>query len=167
MAKKKNQNRNLALAKKGVVESLRFQTHFGLKMMGRPDDDILQKLAETEINFIEELDLTQDILDLKNLVERVKKDLGATPTPEKGDFCASITAIALGIASIPTFNNMQMPASWQEQINKKILTIYYPEESRNAVVDWAKVNGFNTSTYLGQPIVKFKQIYVIIERTHE
>ncbi|MBQ8467371.1 MAG: hypothetical protein IJ546_06720 [Prevotella sp.] len=167
MAKKKNKNRNLALAKKVAVESLRFQTHFGLKMMGRTDDDILQRMAEGEINFIEELDLTQDILDLKDLVEGVKKELGITPTPEKGDFCTSTTAIALGIANIPTLDNMQMPASWQEQISKKILTIYYPEESRNAVVGWAKANGYNTSTYLGQPIVKFKQIYVIIERTRK
>ena len=58
MAKKKNQNRKQVLAKKSAVESLKFQTHFGLKMMGRADDDIMQKLAESEIECIEELDLT-------------------------------------------------------------------------------------------------------------
>ena len=165
MAKKKNQNRKQVLAKKSAVESLKFQTHFGLKMMGRADDDIMQKLAESEIECIEELDLTQDILDLKNFVEGVKKDLNILPTPEKGDFCTSITAIALGIASIPVLDDMKMPISWQEQIDKKILTIYYPEDYRNAVVEWAKANSYNTSTYLGRPIIKFKQIYVIIERT--
>jgi hypothetical protein len=165
MAKKKNQNRKQVLAKKSAVESLKFQTHFGLKMMGRADDDIMQKLAESEIECIEELDLTQDILDLKNFVEGVKKDLNILPTPEKGDFCTSITAIALGIASIPVLDDMQMPISWQAQIDKKILTIYYPEDYRNAVVEWAKANSDNTSTYLGRPIIKFKQIYVIIERT--
>lgn len=165
MAKKKNQNSKQKLAKKSAVESLRFQTHYGLKMMGRADEDIFQKLADTEVNFIAELDLTQDILDLKSLVDGVKRNLQVTPTPAKGDFCTSITSIALGIASIPVIDEMQMPESWQDLINKKMLTIYYPEEKRNAVVSWAKANGFTTSTYLGRPIVKFNQIYVIIERT--
>ena len=165
MAKKNNQNRKQELAKKSVVESLIFQTHFGLKTMGCVEGSMWHEQAETEISFIEELDLTQDIMDLKSFVEGVKKELGVAPTPEKGDFCTSITAIALGIASVPVLDNMQMPISWQDQITKKILTMYYPEDCRNAVVDWAKANGYNTSTYLGQPIVKFKHIFVIIERT--
>ena len=165
MAKKKNQNRKQKLAEKSAVESLRFQTHYGLKTLGRTEDDIFQKLADTEVNFIAELDLTQDILDLKSLVDGVKRDLQVTPTPAKGDFCTSITAIALGIASIAVLDKMQVPESWQDLINKKILTIYYPEENRNAVVSWAKANGFTTSTYLSRPIVKFKQIHVVIERT--
>ena len=162
MAKKKDQNRKQVIAKKNAVESLKFQTHFGLKMMGRANDDIFQQLAETELNFIGELNLTQDILDLKTFVEGIKKDLGVIPTPEKGDFCTSITAIALGIASIPVLDDMQMPISWQEQIDKKILTIYYPEDYRNAVVEWAKAN-----SYLGCPIIKYKKIYVIIKSTRE
>ena len=165
MAKKKNQNRKQKLAEKSAVESLRFQAHYGLKMLGRADDDIFQKLADTEVNFIAEFDLTQDILDLKDLVDGVKRDLQATPTPAEGDFCTSITAIALGIASNAVLDEMQMSQSWQDLINKKILTIYYPEENRNAVVNWAKANGFTTSTYLGSPVVKFNQIHVIIERT--
>lgn len=164
MAKKKNQNHKQKLAKKSAVDSLRFQAHYGLKILGKADDDIFQKLAETEINFIAELDLTQDILDLKSLVDGVKRNLQVTPTPAKGDFCTSITSVALGIASIPVIDEMQMPVSWKDLINKKMLTIYYPEVNRNAVVSWAKANGFTTSTYLGLPIVKFNQIYVIIDR---
>lgn len=167
MAKKKNQSRKQELAKKSVVESLKFQTHFGLKMMGCVEGSMWHEQAETEISFIEELDLTQDIMDLKSFAEGVKKELGVAPTPENGDFCTSITAIALGIASVPVLDNMQMPISWQDQIAKKKLTIYYSEDCRNAVVDWAKANGYNTSTYLGQPIVKFKHIFVIIERTRK
>ena len=53
----------------------------------------------------------------------------------------------------------------RDQIEKKLLTIYYPEKLRNKVVDWAKANGYSTSSYLGRPIVKFKQLYLIIERT--
>ena len=105
-------------------------------------------------------------LALKNLVEGARRELNVEPTPEKGDFCTSIVAIALGISQIPVLDDMKMPVvNWLDQINKKILTLYYPEESRNAVAEWAKANGYNTSTYLGRPVVKFKRLFIIIERT--
>ncbi len=165
MAKKKNQNRKNELAKKSAIESIRFQTHFGLKQMGRKDGDMLHQLANAEINFIAELGLTDDVLGLKTLVEGAKRDLHVEPTPWKGDFCTSVVAIALGISRIPMLDDMEMPVSWQEQISKKMLTVYYPEAVRNTVVEWAKANGYNISTYLGRPLVKFKQLFIIIERT--
>lgn len=166
MAKKRKQNRKNGLSKKSAVESIRFQTHFGLKQIGHKDTDMFHRLADAEINVIEELDLTDDILGIKNLVEGVKRELNVEPALEKGDFCTSIVAIALGISKIPVLDDMQMPVvNWQDQINKKLLTLYYPEESRNAVAEWAKANDYNTSTYLGRPVVKFKQLFIIIERT--
>ena len=166
MAKKRKQNRKNGLSKKSAVESIRFQTHFGLKQIGHKDTDMFHRLADAEINVIEELDLTDDILGIKNLVEGVKRELNVEPALEKGDFCTSIVAIALGISKIPVLDDMQMPVvNWPDQINKKLLTLYYPEESRNAVAEWAKANDYNTSTYLGRPVVKFKQLFIIIERT--
>ena len=166
MTKKRKQNRKNELSEKRAVESIRFQTHFGLKQIGHKDTDKFHWLADAEINVIEELDLTDDILDIKNLVEGVKRELNVEPVLEKGDFCTSIVAIALGISKIPVLDDMKMPVvNWPDQINKKILTLYYPEESRNAVAEWAKANDYNTSTYLGRPVVKFKQLFIIIERT--
>ena len=166
MAKKRKQNRKNGLSKKSAVESIRFQTHFGLKQIGHKDTDMFHRLADAEINVIEELDLTDDILGIKNLVEGVRRELNVEPTLEKGDFCTSIVAIALGISKIPVLDDMKMPVvNWQDRINKKILTLYYPEESRNAVAEWAKANDYNTTTYLGRPVVKFKQLFIIIERT--
>lgn len=166
MTKKRKQNRKNELSEKRAVESIRFQTHFGLKQIGHKDTDMFHRLADAEINVIEELELTDDILGIKNLVEGVRRELNVEPILEKGDFCTSIVAIALGISKIPVLDNMQMPVvNWPDQINKKILTLYYPEESRNAVAEWAKANGYNTSTYLGRPVVKFKQLFIIIERT--
>lgn len=166
MAKKRKQNRKNELSKKRSVESIRFQTHIGLKQIGRKDTDMFHWLADVEINVIAELDLTDDILGIKNLVEGVRRELNVEPTLEKGDFCTSIVAIALGISKIPVLDDMKMPVvNWPDQINKKILTLYYPEESRNAVAEWAKANDYNTSTYLGRPVVKFKQLFIIIERT--
>lgn len=166
MTKKRKQNRKNELSKKSAVESIRFQTHFGLKQIGHKDTDMFHRLADAEINVIEELDLTDDILGIKNLVEGVKRALNVEPALEKGDFCTSIVSIALGISKIPVLDDMQMPVvNWTDQINKKLLTLYYPEESRNAVAEWAKANDYNTSTYLGRPVVKFKQLFIIIERT--
>lgn len=166
MAKKRKQNRKNELSKKRSVESIRFQTHIGLKQIGRKDTDMFHWLADVEINVIAELDLTDDILGIKNLVEGVRRELNVEPTLEKGDFCTSIVAIALGISKIPVLDDMKMPVvNWPDQINKKVLTLYYPEESRNAVAEWAKANDYNTSTYLGRPVVKFKQLFIIIERT--
>ena len=166
MAKKRKQNRKNELSEKKAVESIRFQTHFGLKQIGHKDADMFHRLADAEINVIAELDLTDDILGIKNLVEGVRRELNVEPTLEKGDFCTSIVAIALGISKIPVLDDMKMPVvNWLDQINKKILTLYYPEEFRNAVAEWAKANDYNTSTYLGRPVVKFKQLFIIIERT--
>lgn len=166
MAKKRKQNRKNELSKKRSVESIRFQTHIGLKQIGHKDTDMFHWLADVEINVIAELDLTDDILGIKNLVEGVRRELNVEPTLEKGDFCTSIVAIALGISKIPVLDDMKMPVvNWPDQINKKILTLYYPEESQNAVAEWAKANDYNTSTYLGRPVVKFKQLFIIIERT--
>lgn len=165
MVKKQNQKRKQELAERSLVESLSFQVHYGLKMMGREEDDLFQQLADAEVNFISELGLTQDILSLKNLVEGVKRDLQVEPTPEKGDFQTSVSAIALGIASISSLDSMKVPVSWEELIKKRMLEIFYPEEKRSLVLQWAKQNGFSTSTYLGQPIVKFNKIYVVMKRT--
>ena len=166
MTKKRKQNRKNELSKKSAVESIRFQTHFGLKQIGRKDTDKSHWLADAEINVIEELDLTDDILDIKNLVEGVKRELNVEPALEKGDFYTSIVAIALGISNIPVLYDMKMRVvNWPDKIKKKILTLFYPKESRNAVAEWAKANDYNTSTYLGRPVVKFKQLFIIIERT--
>ena len=164
MAKKKNQNHKEKLEKKSAVESLKFQTHYGLGQLGRADGDTFLALADAEVNVIAELGLTDDILGVKNLAEGIKRNLNVESTTDRGDFCTSVVAIALGIARISDLDHMAVPVSWEEQIEKKILTIYYPEEWRNRVVEWAKANDYNTSTYLGRPIVKFNKLFIIIER---
>ena len=164
MAKKKNQKKAEAQAKKSAVESLRFQAHWGLKQRGC-EDDMFHKHVDAEVDIIAELELAQDMLAMKALVDDVKQAFGVTPTPEKGNLTKSPTAVALGIAYVEDMNNMGNPLSWSEMKEQKLVKIYYPEECRNQIIDWAKANDYNTSTYLGRPIVKFCKLYIIIERT--
>ena len=165
MTKKKNHKKAEAHAKKSAVETLCFQAHWGLKQLGHDDGNLFHQFVDTEVNFIAELELAQDMLAMKALVDDVKQAFGVTPTPEKGDLTKSPTAVALGIAYVEDMNNMGNPLSWSEMKEQKLVKIYYPEEYRNQIIDWAKANDYNTSTYLGRPIVKFCKLYIIIERT--
>ena len=164
MTKKKNQKKAESHAKKSAVESLRFQAHWGLKQLGNEDGNLFHTLVDGEVDFIAKLDLAQDMLAIKSLVDGVKQSFKATPTLEKGDFMKSPTAVALGIACVEDINNIGIPLTWSEMIEQKLLTIYYPEECRNQIIEWAKTN-YNTSTFLGRPIVKFCKLYLVIERT--
>ena len=166
MTKKKNQKKAESHAKKSAVESLRFQAHWGLKQLGNEDGNLFHILVDGEVDFIAKLDLAQDMLAIKSLIDGVKQSFKATPTLEKGDFVRSPTAVALGIASVEDINNMRIPIiRWDEMIAQKILTIYYPEEYRNQIIDWAKANGYSSSIYIGRPMVKFSKLYIIIDRT--
>ena len=166
MAKKKNQKKAEAQAKKSAVETLRFQAHWGLKRLSH-EDDMFNLLVDAEVDFIAELELAQDMLAIKSLVDGVKQSFKATPTPEKGDFMKSPTAVALGIAQVEDINNIGIPLTWSDMIAQKLLTIYYPEEYRNQIINWAKQKGFNKSTYLGMPMIKFSHIFLVMDRTKE
>lgn len=165
MAKKKEQRRKDVLAEKSAVENIRFQTHWGLKKLGFEDGGMLHDYADVELGTIIETGLVKDILTLKKLVDGVKQALQVEPTPECGDFIQSCVSIALGIAKISDLNKLQVAElTWNERVEKKLLKVFYPDDQCNAVADWAKQNGFNTSTFLGRPLVKLSKLYIVISR---
>lgn len=118
MTKKKNQKKAEAHAKKSAVETLRFQAHWGLKQLGH-EDDMFNQLIDAEVDFIAELELAQELLAIKSLVDGVKQSFVVTPTPEKGDFVKSPTAVALGIAQVEDINKIGLPLTWSEMIEQK------------------------------------------------
>ena len=59
---------------------------------------------ETEVDYIIELDLQEELLSIKSFVDDVKTGLGVEPIPELGDFYHSLVAISLGIAKIADIN---------------------------------------------------------------
>lgn len=164
MANKKDKKRKDALKKKSAIESLKFQTRWGfVNQFGTPSS-LYSVFLETELDYIIELGLQEELLSIKRFIDDIKLGLCVEPIPELGDFYHSLVAISLGISQIADINKFGIPTSWDELIKKKILSIYYPDEIRNQVVEYAKEKNYNTSTYLGQPIVKFNQLYIKINR---
>ena len=162
--KKKNQKRNEALKLKSAIETLSFQTSWGLKKLGGDDGEKYGEMGKVEVDYITELGLVQDILSIKELVDGIRKEFQVEPCVELGDFCNSLVTIALGIGRLSSIKAMGVPNDWNELIRKKLLKIYYPDEVRNKIFEWAKASGYNTSTYLGQPIVKFSKLFILLER---
>ena len=122
-------------------------------------------MANAELNSIIELKLFEDLLTVKKFVDDVKSVFYIEPVTERGDFCRSQVAIALGIGKVDDITKIRTPIAWHELLAKKLLSIYYPTDMRNSIVDYAKQNGYNVSTYLGKPIIKLSKIFVLLDRT--
>ena len=165
MKNRHHQKRNDTIKQKTMIESLIFQTNWGIKKIyGSPEDSITE-MVKTELDCIVELNLFEDLLMIKKFVDDVKSAFSIEPVAERGDFCNSLVALALGIGRINIITELNAPADWQGLAEKKILGIYYTNDIRNAIVDYAKQNGYNVSTYLGKPVIKLSKIFVLLDRT--
>lgn len=162
MAKSKDKKRKENLSKKEAVTALKFQTEWGFKQLVCNNGGILQMQMENELALIGQLDLCKDLLAIKTFVDAVQRRLQVQPVSDIGDFTKSLVAIALGISRVKVLTDDMTFLSWSELVQKKILSIYYMESIRNSVVEWAKQNGYHTSTYLGIPIVKFDRIFLLV-----
>lgn len=163
MAKGQGQRKTMAWGAKRAVKALRFQAHRGLRQLGQEEDGMFHKLVDAEIDIIARMGLAQDLQAILLFVKGVKQRLSVTPTPERGDFTKSPTAVALGIAYINDINSMKLPLiTWSEKKKQKFLSVCYQEEYCDKIVNWAKANGFNVSTYLGLPILKFRKLYITL-----
>lgn len=165
MANKKDKMRKDALKKKVMIETLKFQARWGFKKLYGDPSPLWSILMDKELDIIVELDLQEDLLAIKGFVDDVRSALGAEPVEEFGDFRNSLVALSLGIGRLQDINTMSMPVEWHELIDRKLLSIYYPDDIRNEVAEHAKTIGYNTSTYLGQPIVKFKHFSLKLDRS--
>ena len=165
MKNKHLQKRSNAVKQKVIIESLLFQTNWGLKKLYEAPNDFIETLVKAELDYIVELNLFEDLLRLKIFIENVKSILGIEPVAEYGDFYRSLVALSLGIGKVNDIEKVETPITWHELLEKKILSIYYPTDVRNSIVDYAKHNGYNVSTYLGKPVIKLSKIFVLLDRT--
>ena len=164
MKNRHHQKRNDIIKQKALIESLIFQTNWGIKRIyGSPEDSITE-MVKTELNCIVELNLFEDLLKIKKFVDDVKSTFSTEPVAERGEFCNSLVALALGVAHKDEIAELSRPANWQRLAEKKILSIYFTNDIRNTIVDYAKQNAYNISTYLGKPIIKLNKIFVLLDR---
>lgn len=148
---------------KTAVEALEFQTIWGLKQLGV--DAELNECALAELASIKELGVTYDLLNMKRFAEGVRQALQADVVVDMGELVQSVVCMALGISRVSDVQQLAVSQClWDELLKQKLLTVYYPADVRNEVVAWAMENGFTTSTYLGQPIIKFSKIFLAIKR---
>ena len=164
MKNRHHQKRNDTIKQKALIESLIFQTNWGTKRIYDSPEDSITEIVKTELDCIVELNLFEDLLMIKKFVDDVKSAFNIEPVTERGDFCNSCVAFALGIGGMNVITELNMPADWKRLAEKKILSIYYPTDVRNSIVEYAKQNGYNVSTYLGKPMIKFSNLFLLIER---
>lgn len=165
MKNKHQKKQSNTVKQKAMIESFIFQTNWGIKRIYDSPEDSITEIVKTELDCIVELNLVEDLLIIKKFVDDVKSTFSTEPVAERGDFCNSLVALALGIAHKNETTELGPPADWLKLAEKKILSIYYPNDVRNSIVDYAKQNGYNVSTYLGKPIIKLSKIFVLLDRT--
>ena len=158
------QKRNDTVKRKAMIESFIFQTYWGLKKLYTTPSNSAFEMIKTELECIVELNLFEDLLMIKKFIDDVKSTFDIEPVAERGDFCRSPVAIALGIGKVDDITKIRTPIAWHELLAKKLLSIYYPTDMRNSIVDYAKQNGYNVSTYLGKPIIKLNKVFLLLER---
>lgn len=163
--KKKNFHRQETLARKNAIQSLEFLISFGLKQMDA--ENTFRESADVELKEIIELDLCRDLLGIQKLIDSIRLRFNENVIEGKGDLCDSCVCVALGISRVNDIHSIIFEYNrWKKLLEQKFVSIYYPNEIRNSIVAWAGENGYITSTYLGQPIIKFNKLFLSIKRTY-
>ena len=103
------------------------------------------------------------MLDLAKMVEEMRKELGLEQEADKCSLNGSLVSFILGITATQPDSATYVPNIFAAQKPLQV-TIAYDNEIRNRVVDWMKANGYEISSYLGQPMLKLKIFRIVIRR---
>ena len=162
MSKNRDQKRKAQLATQAKNESFRFQVEFTRKQKGIDIMGMEQNLT-TELDAICQNGLTDALLDLAKILEGIRKELGFEQEADKCSLNGSLVPFILGITAIQPNNTTSGPGIFTAQQPLQV-TIAFDNEIRNRVADWMKVNGYEISSYLGQPLLKLKNVRIVIKR---
>ncbi|MBQ2589872.1 MAG: hypothetical protein II576_11525, partial [Prevotella sp.] len=69
----------------------------------------------------------------------------------------------LGITTTQPESTTYVPDIFTAQPSLQV-TIAYDNKFRNQAVNWMKANGYEISSYLGQPLLKLKNVRIAIRR---
>ena len=162
MSKNRDQKRKAQLATRAKNESFRFQVEFTRKQKGIDIMGMEQNLT-TELDAICQNNLTDALLDLAKIVEGVRKELGFEQEADKCSLNGSLVPFILGITTVQPDSTTYVPGLFTAQHPLQV-TIAFDNEIRNQAVKWMEANGYEISSYLGQPLLKLKNARIVIRR---
>ena len=162
MSKNKDLKRKAQLAARAKNESFRFQVEFTRKQKCIDIMGMEQNLT-TELDAICQNDLTDALLDLAKIVEGVRKELGFEQEADKCSLNGSLVPFILGITTVQPDSTTYVPGLFTAQHPQQV-TIAFDNEIRNQAVKWMEANGYEISSYLGQPLLKLKNARIVIRR---
>ena len=162
MSKNKEQKRKAQLATRTKNESFRFQVEYMRKQKGIDIIGMEQNLT-TELDAIFQNDLTDALLDLAKIVEGIRKELGYEQEADKCSLNGTLVPFILGITTTQPDCATYVPDLFAAQQPLQV-TIAYDNKIRNQAVNWMKANGYEISSYLGQPLLKLKNLRIVIKR---
>ena len=162
MSKNKDQKRKAQLAARAKNESFRFQVEFTRKQKGIDIMGMEQNLT-AELDAICQNDLTDALLDLAKIVEGIQKELGFEQEADKCSLNGTLVPFILGITTAQPDSTTYVPDIFTEHQPLQV-TIAFDNEIRNQAVKWMEANGYEISSYLGQPLLKLKNVRIVIRR---
>ena len=162
MSKNKDQKRKAQLAARAKNESFRFQVEFTRKQKCIDIMGMEQNLT-TELDAICQNNLTDALLELAKIVEGVRKELGFEQEADKCSLNGSLVPFILGITTVQPDSTTYVPVLFTAQHPLQV-TIAFDNEIRNQAVKWMEANGYEISSYLGQPLLKLKNVRIVIRR---
>ena len=162
MSKNKDQKRKAQLATRTKNEAFCFQVEYMRKQKGI-DIAGLEQALKVELDAICQIGITEAMQDLAKIVEGVKGELGFEPEVDKCSLNGSLVQFILGITATQPNSTTYVPGIFTAHQPLQV-TIAYDNEIRNQAVNWMKANGYEISSYLSQPLLKLKNVRIVIKR---
>ena len=162
MSKNKDQKRKALLATRAKNESFRFQVEYMRKQKSIEIMEMEQKLTN-ELDAICQKGLTDALLDMARIIEGIRKELGFEQEADKCSLNGSLVPFILGITTVQPDSTTYVPGLFTAQHPLQV-TIAFDNEIRNQAVKWMEANGYEISSYLGQPLLKLKNARIVIRR---
>lgn len=162
MSKNRDQKRKAQLATRAKYESFRFHVEFTRKQKGIDIMGMEQNLT-AELDAICQNDLTDALLDMAKIIEGIRNELGFEQEADKCSLNGTLVPFILGISTTQPDSATYVPGIFTAQQPLQ-MTIAYDNEIRNQAVNWMKENGYEISSFLGQPLLKLKNLRIVIKR---
>ena len=173
MSKKKkvDQKRKAQLAERTQKEYYKFQLEWAQKNK-QPAISVDDETYQAELKVILEHGLFKGSHDLSEIIAGVKRDLEISPIDEKCSLNGSLIPYMLGITSFRPMdvdgklimNDPLLDKDLFKDDHLLRIDIYYDNEVRMKVYEWAKAKGYECIIMAYRPIIKLQNIRVTLQR---